>query len=663
MNMNILKFFLSGLMIVFLFQLPAQDSRTLISIDGDDIAVDEFLYVFRKNNPQGDKLEKQSLEEYLGLFINFKLKVREAETLGMDTIQSFISELSGYRKQLAEPYFVNEAIMEELLTEAYERKKYDLRASHILIRVGPNAMPEDTLVAYQNAMNALKRIRNGEPFEKVAKEVSEDPSVRERENPRGGRKIPGNDGDLGYFSVFDMVYPFESGAYNTPPGEVSDPVRSDFGYHIIKVTQRISTQGSIEAAHLFLQMPDTATARDSVRIKDQAYALHKRILEGEEFDELVKEYSDDRGSASRGGLLPKFNVNRMVPEFIEAISEMDQPGSISKPVLTTYGWHIIKLIDKSGLQPFEEIKEELEKRLEKDQRAQKSTETVLREIKKEYGYSEHPKALQKIFDIADSSLYLGEWRVPEGEKLTKPVITLGDKNFTQLEFARFLEQRQMVPQGEKINEYINKLFREFSDEKCREYLDSKLESKYPEFKAVVREYRDGILLFELTNEKIWSFAGKDTVGLFNFHERHKDDFMWDTRLDVSKVTILDETHADAIRKFALEGKSNGEIVEAFNTEGQEVVRVERKKYQKGDNAMIDSVNWEKGISDNLTERGRAVFLIVHGQIPPEPKTFNEARGLIIAGYQEELEKQWIKELRDKYKVIVHEDVLMTLINN
>lgn len=662
MIMNNVKFFFTGMAFLLVFQISAQDDRTLVTIAGEDIKVDEFMYVFKKNNPQGDQPDSKSLEEYLGLFINFKLKVKEAERIGMDTNKAFQAELAGYRNQLAEPYFVNEEILDDLLVEAYNRKKQDIRASHILFRVGPNAMPEDTLKAYQSAMNALNRLNTGESFVLVAKEVSGDPSVRDRDNPRGGRKIPGNGGDLGYFSVFDMVYPFENGAYNTPVGGVSNPVRSDFGYHLIKVTQRIPTQGSIEAAHLFLQMPDSASAQDSARLSAEAQALYARIIAGEDYDELVKEYSDDKGSASRGGLLPQFTVNRMVPEFIEAISKIDEPGSISKPVLTSYGWHIIKLISKSGLKPFDELKEELQKRLEKDQRAQKSRDVVLQEIRKEYGYTEHRKALQKIFEIADSSLYKGEWKVPEGEKLTKPVITLGNANYTQQEFAEYIEKKQMPASGENINEYINKLFDEFSDEKCRAYEDARLEEKYPEFKAVVREYRDGILLFELTNEKIWSFAGKDTVGLKDFHDRHRNDYMWDTRLDVSKVTILDETIADSVRLLTMNGKTDEEIIEAINTGGREYVRIERRKYQKGDNEMVDSIKWKKGVYDNLSEKGRAVILIVHAQTPPEPKTFNEARGLIIAGYQEELERNWIEELKAKYPVVVHEDVLTTLTN-
>ena len=639
----------------------AQDNRALLTIDGEDVSVDEFMYVYKKNNNQENAMSKKSIEEYLDLYINFKLKVKEAENQGLDTVQAFKDELAGYRKQLAEPYFVNDEIMEEMLKEAYERKKFDIRASHILFRVGPNAMPEDTLIAWNKAMDAQKRIMAGEDFAKVARDVSEDPSARDREGQRGGRMMPGNGGDLGYFSVFDMVYPFETGAYNLQVGEVSNPVRSDFGYHIIKLTDKIPAQGSIEAAHLFLQMPENATAADSTAIKEEAWNLYGRIQQGEQFEDLVKEFSDDKGSASRGGILPKFNVNRMVPEFIQAIGQMSDSGDISEPVLTSYGWHIIKLISKSGLQPFDEVKDEMEKRLEKDRRAQKSHEVIIHDIKKEYGYKEYPKNMEKIYDLMDSTIFKGEWSAPADADLSKPVMSLGDTKYSQQMFAEYIMSKQNIGQQENYKEFVNKKFKEFSEEKCKAYEDSKLEEKYPEFKAIVKEYRDGILLFELTNDKIWSYAGKDTVGLQNYYNEHQKDFMWDTRLDASLVTVLDTNYLPQAKSLAEAGKTDDEILATINGDSLDVVRIERKKYQKEENKIIDQVKWKKGVSENMKDKGRTVFVIVHGKVSPEAKTFDEARGLITAGYQEYLEKKWIEELRNKYTIEVHEDILQSIV--
>lgn len=660
MIMNKLGLLIAGLFSIVTAFVFAQDDRTLVNIAGEDITVDEFMYVFKKNNNQGETLDKKSVEEYLELYINFKLKVKEAESQGLDTVQAFIDELAGYRAQLAEPYFVDEAIMDELLKEAYERKKLDLRASHILTTVGPNAMPADTLAAHDKAMEIRRRILNGEDFGKVARELSDDPSARDRVSPRNKRMIPGNNGDLGYFSVFDMVYPFESGAFNTVVGEVSMPVRTDFGYHVIKVTDRINAQGTIEAAHLYLQMPDSASAADSASKKKEAFDLYQQILDGADFDDYVKRYSDDKGSASRGGVLPAFNVNRMVPEFIEAISKMSDSGQISKPVLTSYGWHIIKLVSKSGIKPFEEEEAEMRKRLEKDKRAQKSTAVIINEIKKEYGYREFQEGLDGIYAIVDSSIYQGKWEIPQDVVFSKAVMLIGDVDVSEEEFANYLVAHQTITQQEKINEFVNKKFKEFSDEQCRAYEDSQLENKYPEFKAIVKEYRDGILLFELTNEKVWAYASQDTVGLQAYYDAHQQDFMWGERLDASIYTVNDSSYTERIRKMITNGNTDEEIEAEILNDSLKVVRIVRKKFQKDENTTIDGIKWKKGLTESKRKGNKIEFVRVYGKVAPEPKSFDEARGLITAGYQEELEKAWILELREKYPVTVNEEVLTSL---
>ncbi len=646
---------------IFVFsvaEISAQDNRELINIAGESVTVDDFMYVYKKNNTQENITDKKSTEEYLDLYINFKLKVKEAEALGYDTVTSYKNELAGYREQLAEPYFVNENIIESLLEEAYKRYQEDIRASHILIKVGPSAMPEDTLVAYNKIMAAKNRIAKGESFEEVAKEVSDDPSARDRA-AQNGKTMPGNGGDLGYFTVFDMVYPFESGAYKTQKGQVSSPVRSDYGYHIIKVTDRIPAQGSIEVAHLFLQMPENATYQDSVSLKLRIDSLFIRIEEGESYDDLVKQYSDDKGSAARGGMLPKFNVNRMVPQFIQTISTLRDSGDISSPVQTFYGWHIIKLISKSGIKSFEEEKENLSKRLKKDSRAQKSKDVIIRDIKKDYGFKVNEKGLNKMYGMVDSTIFEGKWSAPEGD-LSGTVFTLGKESYSQKQFADFIAANQDIAKEENINEFVNKKFTEFTNKECKIYEDKRLEQKYPEFKAIIKEYRDGILLFELTNNKIWTYATKDTTGLKNYYEQHKNEYMWDVRLDASIYTFTDSTYADKARKLAAEGKTDDEVLAAINNDSLKVLRIEHKKYQSKDNSLIDSIKWKKGISENTVEKGKIVFVVVHDKVEPEPKTFDEARGLITAGYQEYLEKEWIKELKAKYPVVIHQDVLSTL---
>ena len=660
MKTSMLKSIFIALGFLIVFASNAQDKRTLVTIAGDSISIDDFLRVYKKNNVKDDTIDKKSIEEYLQLFINFKLKVKEAEALGMDTAAAFVKELEGYREQLAEPYFVDESIIDKLMKEAYERSKEDLRASHILIRVGPNAVPEDTLTAYNKIMDAKARIENGELFAKVARDISEDASARDRKSQRNGQVIPGNSGDLGYFTVFDMVYPFETGAYTTKKGEISDPVRTSYGYHIIYVTDRIPALGEMQVAHLFLKMPQNATHDDSVYVEKRIDSLYQKIRNGEKFEDLVRKYSEDKGSAPSGGVLPKFNVNRMVPEFIEAISQLQDSGSISKPIQTMYGWHIIKLISKTGVKSFEDSEKELSKKVKKDQRSKLSTEVIISRIKKEYGYKENEKGISKMYPLVDSSIYQGKWSVPDKKNMGFVVFTLGEQVYSQSDFANYIVEHQTIGKGEKIDEFVNRIFKDYVNERCKQYENSRLEEKYPEFKAIVGEYRDGILLFDLTDEKVWSKAVKDTSGLKNYYNEHKEDFIWGKRLDASIYTINDTAYVNAIRDLADKGLSDEDILSQYSQDSLNVLTVIHKKFSEGDNDIIDKIKWKKGITSNMNQNGKTVFVVVHSKIAPEPKTFNEAKGLITAAYQDYLEKEWIKKLRGKYPVVINEESLKSI---
>lgn len=660
---NRIAIVLSALIILFIMPFAnAQDERIIVKIGDEDVSVDEFMKVYNKNNVHDEAIDSKSIEEYLDLYVNFRLKVMEAEELGMDTISAFQEELAGYRKQLAEPYFANEEIMDELLKEAYDRQKFALRASHILIMVGPDAMPEDTLIAYNKVLEARERVMKGEPFSIVAADMSDDESARARVvNNRGGEQpVPGNGGDLSYFTAFDMVYQFETGAYNTSINEVSMPVRTDYGYHIIKVTDKIDALGNIEVAHLYVKMPENATNNDSTNIQLRIDSLYQRILNGEDFDELTKEYSDDKGSSARAGLLPKFTVNRMVPEFIKAISTLSDSGDVSKPVLTSYGWHLIKLYSSSGIKPFDDVKADLEKRLKKDKRGQKSQEVIIADIKKEYNFKQYNDNLKAIYGIVDSTIYEGTWKVVDGTSLSEKLFTLGANSYAQVDFVNYLQENQKIGKTEKINEYINKVFKEYVDQECRAYEDSKLEEKYPEFRAIVKEYRDGILLFELTDQKVWSKAVSDTLGLDAYHKEHEKEFMWGQRLEAVIYSFSDTTYINTTKGLIDSGMADEDIIIQINGDSLDVLTINHKLFAKGDNEIIDSIKWKKSYTTTVNKDGKTHYVVVKGKLAPEPKLFSEARGLITAGYQEHLEKEWISSLKTKYPVEISSEVLSSL---
>jgi peptidyl-prolyl cis-trans isomerase SurA len=611
------------------------DDRVLLNIAGDEVTAGDFMYVFNKNNLNHEDQGAEAIKEYLDLYINFRLKVKQAEELGMDTLESFRKELEGYRKQLAQPYFVDNAVSDQLLKEAYERKKIDLRVSHILFRVEKNGLPEDTLAAYKKAMAAYQRVTAGaEDFGKVAAEVSEDPSARDTEASQYRPARKGNQGDLGYFTVFDMVYAFETGAYNTPLGSVSLPVRTDFGYHIIKVTDRQPALGQAQVAHIFVSLPPNANAQDSLLKKDKIAAAYQKILNGVPFEEVVKEYSEDKQSAPNGGKLPWFGSNRMVPEFVNATRNLKDTGSVSAPFTTPFGYHIIKLLAIRPIGTFEEEEPAIKSRLEKDVRNKLSEESVINRIKKENGFKEFPKAKDAVMATLDTTLSHGEWKATKAAGLEKTVFSLGEEKYTQQDLALYLEKKQ-TKKTTDIPAFFNESYKSFVDEKCIAYEDKRLEEKYPDFRMLVQEYHDGILLFDLTDKNVWSKAVKDTAGLAGFYAANPGKYMWDKRFNASIVTILKpaDVNSEEVRKMFTSGKTPEEVLDAFNTDTTLNILVETGKYSAGDSPVIDKVKWKTGLSPMVDSPSGPSFVFGYALLEPEPKALQEAKGLVTADYQ------------------------------
>ncbi len=657
---------ITGLLFVFQGITFAQNKDVvLMKVAGEDVSTTEFLGVYMKNNIKGDALDRKSLEEYLDLYINFKLKVKEAEELGLDTVKGFLTELAGYRKQLSQPYLTDKSVEDALLQEAWERSKTDLRVSHILIKVNKNAPPEDTLAAYKKIMALRARIMKGEAFDKVAREASEDELAKDREDPQTRKMIKGNGGDLGYFSVFDMVYPFETGAYNTEVGQVSMPVRSDNGYHLIKVTEKSPAAGKMTVAHIFVNVPKDAEDAAAKAAREKIDAALQKLKNGSKWEDVVNEYSDDKGSAAKGGQLPAFGVNQIVPEFVAAIKKLNAPGDFSEPVQTSYGWHIIKLIEKKGPQSFEEDKGALKNRLNRDKRMNRSKEAVYARVKKENSFKESPAVIADFYTVLDTNVFNGTWDAGKAAGLTKTMFELGGKTYSQADFAAYIATHQPKKVKGDLKVYAHEKYNQFVEETVVKLEDSKLESKYPEFRTLMKEYRDGILLFELTDQKVWSKAIKDTAGLEAFYEQNKNNYLWEERLDASIYTCKDAATAKAARKLAKaaakKNYSDQDILTKVNTDSIPVLKINSKYFLRKENSLIDNIPWEKAITADQVIDSSVVFIVVRGIVPPTPKTIREAKGVITADYQNYLEKQWIEALRKKYTVVVNKDVFESLI--
>ncbi len=664
-NMKFIQIFLYTFLFSSVFAQQNNDP-VLLKVAGENITKSEFLRVYQKNNTKDQAIDKKALDEYLELYINFKLKVKEAEELGLDTNFMFKSELNGYRATLAQPYLVDKDVTEDLIKEAYNRMLFDVRASHILIKVEKNALPKDTLIAYNKVMSLRKRIIGGESFEKVAAEASDDPSAKDVEATNERAAYKGNGGDLGYFSSFDMIYPFENGAYNTKVGEISMPIRSDYGYHIIKLTDKKKAMGKVQVAHILISVAQNVSEDVAKTAKSKLDEVLAKLKNGEKFEDLVKQYSDDKGSVSKGGVLPEFGVNRMIPEFIVAISKLQKIGDISEPVQSKYGWHILKLIERKEIKSLDDLKSEIKQKVAKDERANKSKDSFLAKQKIEYKFSENPKTIKDFYKVVTDSIFTNAWKADEAKSFTAKMFSIGERTITQTDFANYLanvKHENSVP--ENIEIYVNRSYKEFVEKIIFQYADNKLEEKYPEFNILMKEYHDGILLFDLTDKNVWSKAIKDTAGLKDFHQKNASNYMWDERLEAIIFTFKEgKVKESDARKFVEkiynkklfnDNVKMNELIAKLSKDSA-VVEYKTDKYAKGDNKIIDQIKWQAGVSENIKDGNNLVIVIVNKKLAPEAKTLNEAKGIITADYQNYLEKEWLKSLRQKYPFTVNKEV-------
>ena len=499
------------------------------------VPANEFAYVYRKNNSSApDYGTRQSVTDYLDLYTNFRLKVLEAEQRGLDTTQAFKRELDGYRQQLAQPYLTEKSVTDQLVREAYDRMSQEVNASHILIRVAPDATPQDTLVAYQKIEKIRQQALSGTDFGQLARTQSEDPSAKE------------NGGKLGYFTAMQMVYPFETAAYKTPVGQVSQPIRTRFGYHVIKVNDKRTAQGEIKVAHLMIRANANAPKADSLTAKKKIDELYSRLKKGENWDKLVAQFSEDAGSAANGGELPPFGTGRMIPSFEEVAFKLQKPGDISAPVQTPYGWHVIKLIEKQPLAKFADMESGLKSKVAKDSRSELNKAAFLKRIRQEDQFSEVAAAKTYVFSKADTALVAGRYKYTTAAAVAKApkgsandnstLFSIKGKPYLVKDFLAYAQQNQRPRTGAQPAFAMQQLYDQYVEQSLTDFEKNSLDTKYEDYRMLVKEYRDGILLFQLMDEKVWSKAIEDTVGLKKYFAENQAKYQWDQRVQGTVIS-------------------------------------------------------------------------------------------------------------------------------
>ena len=636
--------------------LGQSDSEVLLTIDEREITKKEFLRIYEKNQQNMQSGEQTSVEDYLDLFIHFKLKVIEAKNRKLDTLPPIKKELAKYKDELARPYLIDQKVLDSLIRQAYQRSQKEVRASHILISMPRPAAYPDTLSTYEKINSIRKRIiKKDESFNEVARATSDDPSVKS------------NGGDLGYFTALQMVYPFENRAYNMELNQISRPFRTRFGYHLLKKTGEREARGKVKVAHIMLIAPSSMPREKRDEKKEQINNIYHQLKQGASFDKLAKKYSDDKSSAQQGGELPWFGVGRMVPAFEEAAFSLDGQGDYTKPVKTPIGWHIIKLLDKKTLSTFREEKQELKRKIANNPRYEITQDTLIKQLKKDYGFTRKKENFYNLYRFIDQEKHQIQWDRLRANTGNNILFTLGDAQYTTSDFIPFLENLPKDLDGNFRGQYLlDTAYSRFEENTIIEYEKERLQEKYPEYKYILKEYHDGILLFEIMDRRVWSRASEDTTGLKRYYQNHKNQYMWGERFKGKIYICNDKNTLEKVRKMKKGGLfrkkySDREVLSELNEEGNQRVKIEEGIFRKGENNVVDHCAWDKGTWQDL---GEEHFYMVRGEkIPAQPKTLEEARGSVLADYQNHLEKQWLEQLKEKYPVQVNQQVLDEIIQN
>jgi peptidyl-prolyl cis-trans isomerase SurA len=613
-----------------------QSSEVLFTVAKEPVYADEFSYLFKKNHTgkQGESTEAK-IEEYLQLFINFKVKVAEAKRRGYDTTQAFLREFGTYRQDLRKPYLPDSKMIDSLVKLTYNRMKEELRASHILINVSKEALPEDTLKAYNKIMDLRKRIVSGEDFDTIAAEYSEDPSAKL------------NHGDLGYFTAMQMVFPFEQAAYSTPLGMVSKPIRTSFGYHIIKVTGRQPARGEVEVSHIMIRAGE---GFDNDKAKNQIFDVYEQLQKGRSWDELCKEFSQDPSSKDNGGRLRTFGIGAMaaVPEFEPVAFSLKKPGDFSDPFQTRFGWHIVKLEKKIPLPSFEELAPTLKDQVSRDERSEISRQAIQDKMKREFNFSENASTKILIQSLTDTTLSQGKWKPKPGSyDPSVSLFTVQGKSFSMGDFVSYLKRNQR-PKSIEPAKYMNEFYDAFVTENLGLQFEEKIKKRNPDYQWLLKEYYEGILLFEIMEKEVWNKATEDSVGQRNYYNSHIANYQAKERMKGKIFTSQVLANIEQLKNLIEKGDSAK--IQSFIT--AQKIRQETGAFEKTDRPILAKTPSSPGI--HLSENNGTHFLVwIKSMLPPGQKSFGEARSSIISDYQTYLENAWLDKLKKKYPVKVN----------
>ena len=625
----------------------AQNDPVLMTINGKHILKSEFEYIYKKNSRQQIE-DKLTIADYAEMFVNFKLKVDQAERMGLDTTSTFIKELAGYREQLAKPYLIDERVEDSIVNVVYERMQENVEVSHILLSLEKDA-PESKCIAVRSRLMKIKeRIEKGEDFHTLAKQISEDPSAKQ------------NSGALGYIQPFLTVLPFEDAAYATAEGKVSDPVRTDFGYHLIYVTNRRKDQGELRTAHIMKSYGQNPSEEEVAKSKKEIDDIYVQLKSGVDFAELAENESDDNGSARYGGMLPWFGKGRMVPEFEQQTYALKRMGDITEPFRTAYGWHIAKLIERRGIGSLLEKRQEILRKIARDERGTMSKDMLVARLISEYEVELNTQTKTAILDYLDKGKMDSEF-VDYLAEMNAPFLQSAVINTTTSDLAVFLKNKPVNEYEIAISEF-EKYARDYVNIRILAFEKSQLEKKYPEFDNLLREYRDGILLFEVSTKEVWDKALTEEDGIVKYFKKNKKNYKWDEpRYKGFVIACKDKDTQKEVKKLIKDYPTDSLLTvlpREINRDGESRVVVEYGLHKRGEHKGFDNLAFGEGNQEWMGDYPEQFF---EGERQRKyPSDYTDVKGQVVSDYQAYLESQWIKEMRKISEIEVNEDILKTI---
>lgn len=637
-----------------------KDDPILFTVDNVPVHLSEFKYIYSKTNGQKADFSKTSLQEYLDLYTNFKLKVKKAKDMKLDTIESLQQELAGYRRQLADSYLIDREVTEKLVEEAYEHTKQDVDLSHILISVAENASPADTLAAWSKALEAKQKLERGEDFGAVAMAYSQDQSVSK------------NLGHIGYVTALfpNGFYALETAAYKATDGKVTGPIRTSAGYHLLLVHGRRPARGEIEVGHILVRLDKYPG--DMIKVRRTIDSIYTELKGGLPFEDAARKYSDDKTTANKGGYIGFFGINRFEKTFEDAAFSLQKDGDYTEPIQTSIGWHIIKRISLKRDEPYPIVKSRLQAQIKQDARFELARKAMIERSKKEGHFKEYRTTLQEFIASLEADTSMSfltyKWKAP-AQPSTEQLFSFGnDMTVTLGDFADYAQRASRIRQqmaGAGIQAAANRLYNDFIEENSLKFEERQLETKYPEFKSLMREYEEGVLLFEVTKMEVWDKASTDTTGLQAFYNQNHSKYQWNERASISQYSLAERAmdKINQVREFS-KNNSPAAVLEKYNAEGDNVLSMQEKTFERGRNEVLDKMTWKVGelSAVEISKRDKSYnFFKIEEVLPPGQKSLQEARGYVVADYQDFLEKKWLEDLKKQYKVKVNDKVFNNLV--